>query len=99
VTRVSKVHRGEVHGLLQFQGGNTKCLHDDVVNCVASKCKLEGSEQGALDFLDLDLCLCSKVSKVLGGKWQHKGLPEAEEYEMGGSRVSEFECSVTYLRL
>ncbi len=28
---------------------------------------LEGSEQGALDFLDL--CFCVKVSKVLGGKW------------------------------
>jgi hypothetical protein len=93
------IDRDELHGLPQFQEGNAEFLHEDVMDCVASKCKLEGSEQGALDFLDLDLCLCSKVSKVLGGKWQHKGLPEAEEYEMGGSRVSEFECSVTYLRL
>ena len=61
------MHGDMLRGLLQFQGGNTKCLHDDVVNCVASKCTLEGSKQGALDFLDL--CLCSKVSKMLGGEW------------------------------
>ena len=30
--------------------------------CVASECAMEGSEQAALDFLDL--WLCSKVSKV-----------------------------------
>jgi hypothetical protein len=61
------VHGDKLHGLLQFQGGNAEFLHEDVVDCVASKCTLEGSEQGALDFLDF--CLCSKVSKVLGGKW------------------------------
>jgi hypothetical protein len=65
VTRVSKVHRGEVHGLLQFQGGHATFLHEVVMDCVASKCTLEGSEEGALHFLDL--CLCSKVSKGLGG--------------------------------
>jgi hypothetical protein len=54
-----------LHGLLQFQGGDAKFLHEDVVDCVASKCTLEGSEQSALDFLDL--CLCGKVSEVLGG--------------------------------
>jgi hypothetical protein len=65
--RVLKVRRDELHGLLQFQEGNAKFLHEDVMDCVASKCMLEGSEQGALDFLDL--CLCGKVCKVLGGKW------------------------------
>ena len=34
--RVSKVPRGEVHGLLQFQGGNAKFLHEVVMDCVAS---------------------------------------------------------------
>jgi hypothetical protein len=41
--------------------------HEDVMDCVTSKCPLEGSEQGDLDFLDF--CLCGKVSEVLGGKW------------------------------
>ena len=65
--RVWKVHRDKLHGLLQFQGGDAKFLHEEVMDCVASECTLEGSEQGTLDFLDL--CLCGKVSKVLGGEW------------------------------
>jgi hypothetical protein len=63
---VSEVHRDELHGWLQFEGGNAKFLYEDVMDCVASKCRLQGSEQGVLKFLDL--CLCGKVSEVLGGK-------------------------------
>jgi hypothetical protein len=55
------VHGDMLHGLLQFQGENAKFLQEDVVDCVASEWTLEGSEQGALDFLNL--CLCDKVSK------------------------------------
>jgi hypothetical protein len=42
--RVSNVHRDKLHGLLQFQGRDAKFLHEDVMDCVASKCTFEGSE-------------------------------------------------------
>jgi hypothetical protein len=53
--RVSKVQRDELHGLLQFQGENAKFMYADFMDCVASKCTLEGSEQVLWTFWT---CVC-----------------------------------------
>ena len=31
------MHEGELHGLLQFQGGDAELLHKDIVHCIASE--------------------------------------------------------------